>query len=274
MNGFCCYIIKFSKEGDVDKFYIGFSGDIKKRLSRHKRDSTSFKHHNVKVLEILALGWEYTGLDKLYIFSTKKEAYRKEQELIASNIDNKNYLNIELGFNTLSNHPNYDELIKGRTDVLLRYMNSLSPEERHRVFSKPGEKNGMFHRTHTPEARKKISVKLNEFYSKNDSWAKGRKLPAEQIKALSERGKLLVGEKNPFWGKTHSAETKGKIRRKRLGIKPPNEIRVSIDGVIYRSVSEAARQLGIHLTVVCWRCKSKNPKFNDWMYLKCPETKT
>lgn len=87
MNGFCCYIIKFSKEGEETKFYIGFSKSIKKRLARHKRDSSSFKHHNVKVLDILKRGWVYDGLEKLYIYSTKKEAYQKEQELIAATIN-------------------------------------------------------------------------------------------------------------------------------------------------------------------------------------------
>lgn len=50
----------------------------------------------------------------------------------------------------------------------------------------------------------KLFGKNNPFYGKTHS--------LESKKKISDRGKLLVGDKNPFYGKTHSTETKNKIR--------------------------------------------------------------
>lgn len=54
---------------------------------------------------------------------------------------------------------------------------------------------------------------------------KNKKLPEERKQKLSEIGKELVGEKNPFYGKTHSKTTKEKlsaVAKKRIGPKANN----------------------------------------------------
>ena len=59
----------------------------------------------------------------------------------------------------------------------------------------------------TEESRKKISEKAK---GRKGSML-GKKLSLEQRKKISERAKLNTGSKNPFYGKTHSEETKRKI---------------------------------------------------------------
>lgn len=77
------------------------------------------------------------------------------------------------------------------------------------------------------------------------------------------------GAKNSFYGKKHSDEVKEILRRKNKGKIPPNRKVVSINGVIYSSMKEASLSLGLHLTVVRYRCCiSKNILFKDWFEVK------
>jgi group I intron endonuclease len=111
--------------------------------------------------------------------------------------------------------------------------------------------------------------------------------------SLSLKGKL-VGDNNPFYGKSHNEEAKVKMRKsaknrpiqseetrkKRgeslkgkknsLGSKRSPEaieksketnkrnVKVKIDEVIYRSIREASRQINVPLATLKQRCKSKN----------------
>lgn len=60
---------------------------------------------------------------------------------------------------------------------------------------------------HSEETKKKISNKLK---GKSGYW-KNKKLSISTKQKLSEIGKTLIGDKNPFFGKKHSEETKRKI---------------------------------------------------------------
>ena len=131
----------------------------------------------------------------------------------------------------------------------------------------------------------------------NPSPLKGRKRPD------------LTGEKNGFYGKTHSPETIARFKEKNkdkipswIGIKmecpycnrmldpgnykqfhgencrvkfglPPivkkekkgKEKRISVDGVIYNSLSEASRILGINICTLS--CRTRNNNFPDCFYV-------
>lgn len=71
------------------------------------------------------------------------------------------------------------------------------------------------------------------------------------------------GEKNPFWGKTHSEETKQKIRAALTGI--PNDKlgkKVSIKGTLYASIAEASRQTSHSRKLI--RKRLLDSDFPDW----------
>lgn len=87
---------------------------------------------------------------------------------------------------------------------------------------------------------------------------------------------------NPFKGKTHSDEHKLKLKlvnslpkteehKRKIsetlkGNKPGNMRQIIIDGVLYESLSEAARQLSLPLSTIKNRLKSNSKKFINWNY--------
>lgn len=75
-----------------------------------------------------------------------------------------------------------------------------------------------------------------------------------------DKCRVRTGEKNPFYGHTHSDETKQKLSVAKMGNKPANMRRVSIDGVVYESLAEAERQTGVSKPLCIYRIKS--PKYN------------
>jgi group I intron endonuclease len=82
-------------------------------------------------------------------------------------------------------------------------------------------------------------------------------------------------ENNPFRGKTHSEEHIQKLRevnsepkseehKNNISKNSPNNKQCVIESITYRSVAEAARQLGISENTVRGRVKNKN--FKNWNY--------
>jgi group I intron endonuclease len=120
----------------------------------------------------------------------------------------------------------------------------------------------MYGKTHTDETRKKFSE-----LHKGNTYRKGIIASEKTRQKMSENAKLKIGEKNPFYGKHHSEETIQKIKEKSKGRLPPNTIKISVDNIIYISISEAARQLNMPAPTVLWRLKSNNPKFDNYKYV-------
>ena len=86
---------------------------------------------------------------------------------------------------------------------------------------------------------------------------------------ISKIVSLRLGAKNPFYGKHHSKETIDKIKQHRLDnpIQAANSRKTSVNGVIYDSVTDAARHLGCVPASIIFRIKSKNVKFKDYLYV-------
>jgi hypothetical protein len=74
-------------------------------------------------------------------------------------------------------------------------------------------------------------------------------------------------DKNPFFGKQHSGETKKKLSEKRLGKYSGEQNKpIIIDDVEYRSAGEASKILNIPMVTIRWRVISKNKKFDNYKY--------
>lgn len=155
---------------------------------------------------------------------------------------------------------------------------------------------------HTEETKQKISNTLKGKYCGKNSSNFGKKRNEETLKKLSigMKGKL-TGEKNPMYGKHHTPEskrrmsqsrsgernfnygkhltqeTKEKIRNRHLGRKFSEEtirkMRTStrnkqackINGIIYESMNDAARNLKIKGSAVKYRVKSNYILWANWI---------
>ena len=77
-----------------------------------------------------------------------------------------------------------------------------------------------------------------------------------------------AGEKNNFYGKTHSQESIDKRRKtmegwKNIKCRKP----VYAEGVVYESNTFAAKQLGLAQGTITFRCKSNSDRWKGWYYL-------
>jgi group I intron endonuclease len=176
-----------------------------------------------------------------------------------------------------------NEWKEGQKNRAKNYWNNLSDEERKTRSQKVlGEKNGMFGKVgywkdkNIPKEiiQKQLESRRSYEGSKNPNWKGGISMcycktcgikisqNAEYCKdhIVYDRAK----EKNAFYGKTHTEETKKQLSEKRMGKKPTNMRQVIINGVTYESVSEASRQTGIQSTTILWRINSKNKKFENY----------
>jgi hypothetical protein len=121
-------------------------------------------------------------------------------------------------------------------------------------------------KNYSVEMRKLIGEKVSKKLKGRPSGKKGISKPKH-----SE----WMKENNPFRGKTHSEEHIQKLRevnsepksekhKNNISKNSPNNKQCVIEGITYRSVAEAARQLGISENTVRSRVKNKN--FKNWNY--------
>ena len=250
------------------RYYIGYSTNINKRFTVHRSKLKQNCHDNI----FLQRAYNLDGEDKfiyeiIHICDTEEEA--KEIELqyltdltIRNIIYNLNFNNS--GGDLLTHHPDKEKIRVKILNSCKETLNKMTPEERSQKYGKFGDKNGMYGKTHTEEVRKTIS----EINKGRVSVNKGKKASEETRQKISENAKLRIGEKNSFFGKHHSEETIQKIKEKSKGRLPPNILKISIDGNIYISMTEASRQLNIPTPTILWRIKSNNPKFDNYKYFE------
>ena len=84
---------------------------------------------------------------------------------------------------------------------------------------------------------------------------------------LSTIASQRLGEKNHFFGKQHSKETKQNIGLANCNRIPANRREVQINGKIYTSVTAAGNQLLVCTATILYRIKSPNPKFANYFYV-------
>lgn len=264
-----CYVLTFVKEGKCRK-YIGHTKHFRNRLWHHFRQLSQGIHHNKTLQKLYNDGWEYDDKPDLIPMPTKELAHKFEQRLIEANRDNPEVVNIECGNDTFTNNPNKEEYRIKLVENLRNWRESLSEEDRLIILSKWGDRNGMFGRTHTPSSRALIREKINAFYAVNESVNKGKPKSDKHREIMSKNASLRIGELNPFYGKSHSEETRRRLSEVSKGRLPPNLKKVSIEGKVYESMTEAGRQIGIGTPLVLFRIKSKNPRFSEWKWFEMP----
>jgi len=249
------------------RYYIGYSTNINRRFTVHRSKLKQNCHDNIFLQRAYNLDGEDKFIyDKIHICESEEQAKEIELQYL-TDISIREYL-YNLNFNNsggdlMSYHPDKEKIREKILKSHSETISKMSLEDRKEKFGRCGEKNGMYGKTHTEEIRQKFSG-----LKKGNTYCKGKKLSDETKQKLSNiRKNNYTGEDNPFFGKHHTDETKQKIREKNKGKLPPNTMKISIDGNIFISMTEASRQLDIPTPTILWRVKSKNPKFDNYKYV-------
>ena len=252
---------------DSGFYYFGSTINLVQRITQHRSNLDCNRHENVKLSE----AYNNSTSKKIHVeyrmFSSIEEANAFEEMMIRKNLNDPLMCNIGLNNkfgDVLTLHPNRDEIIKQRSKTISENQSKLTLEEKYKIRDVRGNLNPMWGKTHTPEARKIISLA-----NKGKVGPKlGKPLSEETKKKLSDNGKKWVGSLNPFFGKKHTKETIEKMKLNKLGQKPTVYNRISIDGIDYDSCADASRKLGILTSTISFRVRSKNPKFDNYKLLE------
>lgn len=258
----CVYIIEI--EGS-DKYYIGSTGNIKQREHSHRHQLKHGNHSNAGLQELWNAGAKFTF--NIVDMGSREKMYRVEQRLISSSRDDVKMLNVGLsikGGDNLTRNPKRLEIIQRITLSILKRYREQTQEERAKHSARvKGVLNPMYGKRHSAEVRKRQSELMI-----GHSYNKGRKLSEQHVRQMSERGKLLVGEKNPFFGKKHSEETRRILSEKNTGQAPTRWNSIEIDGIPYKTQTEAAKALGVSNPTITYRLKSKNPLYSGYIVIE------
>ncbi len=251
-TGNCAYLLTHVPSG---KFYVGSTGNIKRRMKEHFGDLKKGNHH-CKELQELYNAAPVVKVTMLYIADTRDDAFDLEQQL----------LDIHAAGSLLLNKA------KNARKAWLGL--NHSPETKSKISnSQLGVKNHSFGRTLSEEHRSKIS-KANRGY-KHTAAARAKITASKLGKSLSEEHKTKLSDAKI--GTTHTVESREKMSRSKKGrvltlehrikLKVANSnrksflpVRVSVAGVIYPTIAEAARDLGITVIMLRRRLDSTHPK--------------
>lgn len=240
------------------KIYIGITcQDCEQRWRNGNGYKTQFFYKAIK-----KYGWENIKHEVLYHNLTKEQAEQKEIELISlykSNNADYGY-NIDNGGNVVGTFSK--EHIK---KMRIAQNNPLLIEKKRQ--SSLGKKNWFYGKTHSEEAKKKMS----EVKKGKPSNAKGKHFSEQARKNISEAHK---GKPSNFKGKHFSEEAKRKLseahKGKMTGAEHPRAkmILCKETNEVYSTIAEASKATGILNTSICNCCKgiSKTAGKLHWEY--------
>lgn len=229
------------------KVYIGITKqDVKQRW----RDGNGYKTQTLFYRAIEKYGWENINHEILFENLTQEQANQKEIELIRQYRSNDAAFgyNIDNGGNAVGTFS--EEHIR----KMILAQNNPALTERKRQAS-VGEKNWFYGKTHTEEARRKMS----EAKKGKPSNAKGKRFSDEARKNISEAHK---GKPSPMKGKHFSEQARQNIKDAHQGKK----ILCVETNVIYSSFLEASKQTGISNANICQCCKGKRKTAGGYVW--------
>lgn len=238
------YRIQNKQDG---KCYYGSSANIEKRLTQHLKTLRNSTHHNAH----LQRAWNKYGED-VFVFEIVEECEPdqmliREQYYLDINVDGYNIGKKSSGGDNISNNPDRDEIVAKIKKANQSRISAMTEEERRERFGKLMEKNSNW--------------KGGTTYSYCSCGVR-KKPEAKTCGKCRNR----LGVNNPFYGKTHSEETRQKLREhaKNRTVKPSNSKKVIADGTVYQTATEAAKAHNITRGLVNYRCNSDK---YDWKFI-------
>jgi len=267
MKGYIYKII--NKENN--RFYIGSTIEPEKRQKRHFDDLKNKKHHCL----FLQRACDKYGIDNFEFIpkevnvTNEKELRILEERYISYCWNSGKLYNTSKkasGGDLISYHPKNKEFRELQSKLVRERYSKLSEEEKHLLSEKMmGDKNPNYGHKWTKELRDKASKYWKNYYLTHESYIKGKTFEEvfgeekakEKRKRLSESASKRIGEKNPFFNKSHTDEAKKKMRNARLGKKPANSKKVFYNETLYDSANDCAKKLGIPMVTVAYRCRNE-----------------
>jgi group I intron endonuclease len=265
------------------KIYIGSSIDIDRRIKRHKNDLTKNKHVNIHLQrDFNKYGIEYYSFECVELCNENNLKVLEQKyldEIFSNEKFSEKYYNISkdaYGGDNLSNNPNKLEIIeKIKNGLIKRYEMETDDEKNKRISNLIGDKNPNYGKRWSGEKRNRMSTQRKGLVSKIKGKTYEEIHGEEKAFFLKENASKrmknnLVGDKNGFYKKKHTEEnlkffsesqknkpSKGMASR----LKP-----FYIDDVIYYTLSEASKKLGIKYLTIRNRLISK--KFVNYVYIE------
>lgn len=225
----CVYKLLCTRNG---RFYIGSTVDFRKRKRKHLSDLRNGAHNNIFLQRTFDKYGEDAFKWKGILVDTKEEARELEQHYIDKYMLDKRCMNIgktASGGDNLTRNPRKRSIVARIKKTLRQRIAHMTEDERKDKWGHPGATNGMHGRTHTPEARAKMSA-ANK--GRVHLHRRGVPLSEETRRKLREsRLGRFTGADNPFYGRTHSDKVKAALSSKAKerhanGFRPSNVRRV------------------------------------------------
>ena len=265
------YIYKITND-KTDKFYIASTLNPKMRKERHFNELKLNRHHSI----YLQRAYNKYGCKNFHFIIVKKIEFSSEEEL---RLLEERYINFcwnsgklynvskkGSGGDLVSYHPLLDEIKEKQRKATKKRWDSKTEEEKIAHSKKlRGIGNPNFGNKWTDEQRERASKEKKEYFKTHDNYIKGKTFEeafgeekAKEIKKkLSASFSKRTGEKNSFYGKHHSEETKKKLSEQRMGKTPADAKKVLYNGVVYDSAMDCSRKTGINHLTVCYRCREQ-----------------
>lgn len=255
-------VYKICSKKKPERVYIGSSQNIHKRWNNHINLLQRGFHHSVK----LQRHFNKYGLDDL-VFEVMCEC---ELDVILENeqffLDAYNpWFNILTNSAGTRGYKMSEEVRQKMSEARTGMKRSEATKERMRQVNKKravetpdygvGENNPFYGKHHTDESKKKMSEskKGTQVGQDNPFW--GRKHTEETRRKMSENHRDVSGANHPLHGKSRPREIIEKL------IDANSKMVVDTEtGVVYSSIIEAARCLGVNYGTLCYRIKRGSNK--------------
>ena len=250
MNGYIYEIKNLTN----NKRYIGSTLHLARRKTRHFSSLKLNKHHNIHLQRSYNKygkhNFEFIVLKTVEV-SSSKELQNIEAKFI-QDFNPEYNIGGTTGGDNLTNHPNRDDILKRRSKTVRENLAKLTKEERQLKYGKKGETNPNW----------KGGASFN-YCRCGTQIAKTAKTCA----TCRDR----KGKNNPFYGKTHSDETKKIMSENMKGRVPVNAREIFAEGNIYPSMAAASRAYNITNGAMYNRINSASPKWEEFFY--CDDVK-